>query len=132
MDRACGNAVKIAAFLVSHPKVRNVFYPGLANHPQHHLAKTQMRHFGAMVSFDLHDDTYEAAKNILSNTSLFYLAESLGGVESLISHPATATHASIPREERLKIGIIDSLIRLSIGIEDVNDLIEDLDNALKV
>lgn len=129
MERACKNAKKIAKYLAGHPKVRNVYYPGLKDHPQHELAKEQMLRYGAMVSFDLHKDTLEDATKVLSKTQIFLLAESLGGVESLIGHPATMTHASIPREERLKNGLTDSLIRLSIGIEDVNDLIEDLENA---
>lgn len=129
MDRACKNAKKIAKYLEGHPKVRNVYYPGLKSHPQYELAKTQMLRAGAMVSFDLHRDTFEDTKKVLSQTNLFTLAESLGGVESLIGHPATMTHASIPKEERLKTGLTDSLIRLSIGIEDIEDLIEDLEHA---
>lgn len=130
MERACKNAKKIAKLLRSHPKVGNVYYPGLKSHPQYELAKRQMNDFGAMVSFDLRKDSFEDAKKVLSNTKLFYLAESLGGVESLIGHPATMTHASIPRDERLKAGLTDSLIRLSLGVEDVEDLMEDLDFAL--
>ena len=107
-----------------------VYYPGFESHPGHDIAKKQMKDFGGMVSFDLHDNRLEAADAILSNTHLFALAESLGEVESLIGHPATMTHASIPKEERLKVGLTDSLIRLSIGIEDVDDLIEDLNHAL--
>lgn len=129
MDRACKNARKIAKFLRSHPKVKTLHYPGFKDHPQHKLAKHQMRHFGAMISFDLHKDTIDEAKKVLSNTRIFTLAESLGGVESLIGHPATMTHASIPREERVRNGLTDSLIRLSIGIEDAEDLIADLDAA---
>lgn len=130
VERACKNAKKIARFLDSHPKVGKVFYPGLKSHPQHELAGRQMRAYGAMVSFDLRKDTLEEAVKVLSNTHLFTLAESLGGVESLIGHPASMTHASIPKEERLKVGLTDSLIRLSVGIEDVDDLIEDLEQAL--
>lgn len=130
VERACKNAKKIAKFLKGHPKVRKVYYPGLKDHPQHELAARQMRAFGAMVSFDLQKDTLADATRVLSNTHLFTLAESLGGVESLIGHPATMTHASIPRDERLKVGLTDSLIRLSVGIEDVDDLIEDLEKAL--
>jgi cystathionine beta-lyase/cystathionine gamma-synthase len=107
-----------------------VNYPGFEEHPGHAIAKSQMRAFGAMVSFDLKADSFEAAKKVLSNTHLFTLAESLGGVESLIGHPATMTHASIPREERLKVGLTDSLIRLSVGVEDVEDLLADLGQAL--
>lgn len=130
MDRACANASKIAAFLKSHPTVEQVNYPGLEEHPGHAVAKRQMRDFGAMVSFSLKNDSIDAANKVLSGTRLFSLAESLGGVESLIGHPATMTHASIPAEERRKTGVTDSLIRLSIGIEDVGDLIDDLKNAL--
>jgi cystathionine beta-lyase/cystathionine gamma-synthase len=128
---ACENAAKIAEFLRNHPKVDKVYYPGFKNHPNHKIAKKQMRLFGAMVSFDIKGGQYEDAKKILSGTHLFSLAESLGGVESLIGHPASMTHASIPREERLKRGLTDSLIRLSIGIEDVDDLIDDLKDSLK-
>ena len=131
VERACQNAERIAHFLLGHPKVSKVYFPGLPNHPGHDIAKKQMRHFGAIVSFDLVDNQYAAAEKVLSTTHLFTLAESLGGVESLISHPASMTHASIPREERLKVGLTDSLIRLSVGVEDVEDLIEDLDKALQ-
>jgi len=130
VERACKNAKKVAKFLQTHPKVSKVYYPGLKDNPYHALAKEQMRGFGAMVSFDLLKDSFEDAIRVLSNTKVFTLAESLGGVESLIGHPATMTHASIPREERLKVGLTDSLIRLSVGIEDVEDLIEDLEQAL--
>jgi cystathionine beta-lyase/cystathionine gamma-synthase len=130
VQRAGENAAAIADFLVNHPRTNRVIYPGLANHPQHELAKTQMSGFGAMVSFDLTDDSLEAANKVLGSTHLFALAESLGGVESLIGHPASMTHAAIPREERLKVGLTESLIRLSIGVEDVNDLIADLEKAL--
>lgn len=130
VERACQNAKKIAEYLVNHPKVASVNYPGFKTHPQHKIAKKQMRDFGAMLSFDLHENNYEAAAKVLSGTHLFSLAESLGGVESLIGHPASMTHASIPKEERLKVGLTDSLIRLSIGIEDADDLIEDLEKAL--
>ncbi|MCP3931583.1 MAG: cystathionine gamma-synthase [Bacteroidetes bacterium] len=131
VKRACENANVIASFLKQHPKVKNVYYPGFEDHPNHHIAKKQMRDFGGMVSFDLKEDTFENAERILKKTNLFLLAESLGGVESLVGHPATMTHASIPREERLKVGLTDSLIRLSIGVEDVEDLQEDLSEALK-
>ncbi|MCB0608705.1 MAG: cystathionine gamma-synthase [Lewinellaceae bacterium] len=130
VERACKNAKKIARFLQGHPKVSKVYYPGFKDHPHHETAKAQMRAFGAMVSFDLQKDTFEDAKRVLSNTRLFILAESLGGVESLIGHPASMTHGSIPREERLKVGLTDSLIRLSVGVEDVADLIEDLEQAM--
>jgi cystathionine gamma-lyase len=127
---ACKNAEKIAHFLQAHPKVGKVYWPGFATHPNHDIAKKQMRHFGAMVSFDLKGGNLADATTVLSGTKLFSLAESLGGVESLIGHPASMTHASIPREERLKVGLTDSLIRLSVGVEDVEDLIEDLEMAL--
>lgn len=130
MDRAISNAEKIANFLNDHPKVDRVLYPGLSSHPQHHLATKQMRKFGAMLSFDLKNNSQENAFRLLSSTHYFSLAESLGGVESLIGHPASMTHAAIPREDRLKTGLTDSLIRLSVGIEDVDDLISDLDRAI--
>ena len=130
VERACQNAAKIADFLRSHSKIKQVFYPGFIDHPGYDIAASQMRHFGGMVSFNLFTDTLDYAEKLLSNTKLFTLAESLGGVESLIGHPATMTHASIPREERLKVGLTDSLIRLSVGIEDVSDLIDDLNVAI--
>jgi cystathionine beta-lyase/cystathionine gamma-synthase len=132
VQRACENAAKIAEYLASHPKVSKVYYPGFSHHKNHDVAKRQMKMFGAMVSFDLHHNTIDAANTILSHTHYFSLAESLGGVESLIGHPATMTHASIPKEERLKVGLTDSLIRLSVGIEDVDDLIDDIGSALSV
>jgi cystathionine gamma-lyase len=130
VQRACENAEKIANALLGNPKINKVYYPGFKDHPGHELAKQQMRHFGAMVSFDLKEDTLENANKILTKTKLFTLAESLGGVESLIGHPSTMTHASIPRAERLKVGLTDSLIRLSVGVEDVDDLLADLLQAL--
>lgn len=130
MNAHCANAKKVAAFLAQHSKVASVNYPGFEQHPNHHIAAKQMRDFGGMVSFALKKDTMESATAVLSGTHLFSLAESLGGVESLIGHPATMTHASIPLEERLKTGVSDSLIRLSVGIEDIDDLIEDLQQAL--
>jgi len=130
VERACQNAKKIAKYLQSHPKIKNVYYPGFKSHPGHKIAKSQMKDYGAMVSFDLKSNTFGQAKKVLSNTKVFTLAESLGGVESLIGHPASMTHASIPKEERAKIKLTDSLIRLSIGIEDVDDLIDDLEKAL--
>ena len=130
MQRHCENGKAIAAFLVEHPKVKEVYYPGLKNHPNHETAKKQMDDFGGMVSFKLKDESKEAAFTFLENTKVFTLAESLGGVESLVNHPTTMTHASIPESERLKIGITNSLIRLSVGIEDVNDLLEDIKQAL--
>ena len=130
MERHCLNAERIAAFLSSHDKVDKVYYPGLASHPNHHVAKVQMKGFGGMLSFTTKGNRKEDAIKVISNTKLFYLAESLGGVESLCGHPATMTHASIPKEEREKTGVVDSLIRLSVGVEDVEDLIADLENAL--
>lgn len=131
VERACQNAARIAQFLKEHPKVSKVYYPGFPTHPGHEVAQQQMRHFGAMVSFDLVEDQYATAEKILINTHLFTLAESLGGVESLIGHPASMTHASIPKAERMKVGLTDSLIRLSVGIEDADDLIADLEKALE-
>lgn len=130
MERHCLNGKKVAEFLRSHPKVGKVYWPGFTDHPNHVIAKKQMRDFGGMLSFELKDDSEAAARKLMESVSLFSLAESLGGVESLINHPASMTHASIPKEERLKNGLTDSLIRLSIGIEDADDLIEDLTNAL--
>jgi len=131
MDRHCENAMKIAQFLESHPAVAKVNYPGLESHPQHEVATRQMRDYGGMISFSLVNDTTEKAFDVVSSTHLFTLAESLGGVESLIGHPASMTHASIPRPERIATGVVDSLIRLSVGIEHVDDLIADIDSALK-
>ncbi len=130
MQRHCENGDRIANFLRKHQNVDKVFWCGFTDHPDYAIACKQMRGFGGMMSFTLKDDSIEAANKVLSSTKLFALAESLGGVESLIGHPASMTHASIPREERLKNGLVDSLIRLSVGVEDVDDLIEDLDNAL--
>jgi cystathionine beta-lyase/cystathionine gamma-synthase len=124
------NGIAIAHFLRQHPKVGKVFWCGFEDHPNHAIAKKQMRGFGGMLSFTLKDESVEAAMKVLSSTKVFSLAESLGGVESLINHPATMTHASIPREERIKNGLTDGLIRLSIGIEDAEDLIEDLKQAI--
>ena len=130
MQRHCENGARIAHWLRAHPKVAKVYWPGFEDHPGHAIAKKQMRDFGGMLSFELKNDSLDEAKRVLSSTHLFALAESLGGVESLINHPAIMTHASIPREERIKNGLNDSLIRLSVGIEDVDDLIEDLSNAI--
>jgi cystathionine beta-lyase/cystathionine gamma-synthase len=130
MQRHCENGKKIALWLRNYPKVDRVYWPGLEDHPNHAIAKKQMRDFGGMLSFTLKDDRVENAMRVLSSTKLFSLAESLGGVESLINHPASMTHASIPREERIKNGLTDSLIRLSVGIEDADDLIEDLEQAI--
>jgi cystathionine beta-lyase/cystathionine gamma-synthase len=123
------NAIRMANFLVEHPKVKKVLYPGLPSHPQHALAKKQMRGFGGMVSVEM--GSLEAGKQLVKNVRLFALAESLGGVESLICHPASMTHASIPKEERDKLGLTDGLVRLSVGCEDAEDLIEDVRSALE-
>lgn len=130
MRQHCENGRIIAHWLRNHPKISKVYWPGFEDHPGYATAKKQMRDFGGMLSFTLKDDSVENAMRVLSSTHLFSLAESLGGVESLINHPASMTHASIPREERIKNGLGDSLIRLSVGIEDANDLIEDLDKAI--
>jgi cystathionine gamma-lyase/cystathionine beta-lyase/cystathionine gamma-lyase/homocysteine desulfhydrase len=122
------NGLAIAEFLAGHPKVRSVMYPGLPSHPQHELAKRQMNGFGGMLSFDV--GNFEAARRVLNRVRLMALAESLGGVETLIGHPASMTHASVPPERRAAIGLTDSLIRISVGIEDAEDLIADLTQAL--
>ena len=130
MDRHCQNAREVAHFLKNHSRVEKVNWPGFDNHPNHDIAKKQMRGFGGMLSFTLKGNHQEEALEIVKKVKIFALAESLGGVESLIGHPATMTHASIPKEIREKSGIVDSLIRLSIGIEDAEDLIKDLKQAL--
>lgn len=130
VQRHCENGEKIAEFLAKHPKVDKVYWPGFESHPNHEVAKKQMRGFGGMISFTLVGNKLEDANKVVAATELFSLAESLGGVESLIGHPATMTHASIPKAEREKSGVVDSLIRLSVGVEDANDLIEDLSLAL--
>lgn len=130
MQRHCENGKAIAHFLAAHPKIETVYYPGFEGHPNHAIAKSQMRDFGGMISFVPKGGTYEAAVHIVERLELFTLAESLGGVESLAGHPASMTHASIPKEEREKSGVVDSLIRLSVGIEDVADLIADLEQAI--
>ena len=130
MKAHCENGIAIAHWLRNHPKVAKVYWPGFEDNAGYAIAKKQMRGFGGMISFELKDDNVEEAKRVLSSTHLFSLAESLGGVESLINHPASMTHASIPREERIKNGLSDSLIRLSVGIEDADDLIDDLNKAI--
>lgn len=130
MQRHCENGEKMASFLRNHPKVSQVYWCGFTDHPGYAVASKQMRGFGGMMSFTLKDDSIENARRVLSSTKVFALAESLGGVESLINHPASMTHASIPREERIKNGLSDSLIRLSVGIEDIDDLIDDLNKAI--
>ncbi len=130
VQRHCENGIQIANYLQQHPKVAKVYWPGFETHPNHEVAKKQMRGFGGMISFTLKGDRLEDALAFVKNVEIFALAESLGGVESLIGHPATMTHASIPKAIREKSGVVDSLIRLSVGIEDAQDLIEDLDQAL--
>jgi cystathionine beta-lyase len=132
MQRHCINGKEIAEFLVNHTKVGKVYWPGFSTHPNHEIAKKQMRDFGGMLSFTLKDDSQAKANLLMESVKLFTLAESLGGVESLINHPASMTHASIPKEERVKNGLSDSLIRLSVGIEDAEDLIDDLKAALEL
>lgn len=130
MERHCLNGRKIANYLREHSKIGKVYWPGFSDHPNHDIAKKQMHDFGGMLSFTLKNDNLENATKLMESVELFSLAESLGGVESLINHPASMTHASIPKEERIKNGLTDSLIRLSIGVEDAEDLIEDLEQAL--
>lgn len=132
MERHCSNGESVAHFLRNHSSVKEVYWCGFEDHPGYSVARKQMRGFGGMLSFTLKDESIEATNRVLSGTKLFALAESLGGVESLINHPATMTHASIPREERIKNGLSDSLIRLSIGLEDIDDLVEDLKQALEL
>ena len=130
MQRHCENGRAVAEYLSNHPKVENVYWPGFENHPNHHIAKSQMKDFGGMISFTSKGNSYDDTIKIVENLKVFTLAESLGGVESLSGHPASMTHASIPKEEREKTGVVDSLIRLSVGIEDIDDLIADLKQAL--
>ncbi len=130
MERHCLNGRKVAEYLKQHPKVGRVYWPGFPDHPNHEVARKQMRDFGGMLSFTLKDDSLEKARKLMTSVQLFSLAESLGGVESLINHPASMTHASVPKEERTRSGLVESLIRLSIGVEDHEDLIADLDQAL--
>ena len=130
MDRHCRNAEAVANYLITHPAVGKVYYPGFANHPGHEIAKKQMKNYGGMVSFNLKSGSFADASKVASALHVFTLAESLGGVESLAGHPASMTHASIPKEEREKTGVVDSLLRLSVGIEDEQDLINDLKQAL--
>ncbi|NKQ38588.1 MAG: cystathionine gamma-synthase [Methanosarcinales archaeon] len=132
MERHSSNGLAVAEFLEAHDKVKQVYYPGLKSHPNYEVAKKQMRSFGGMLSFKLKDESQTSTFKLLENLKVFTLAESLGGVESLANHPSTMTHASIPEPERLKIGITESLIRLSVGIEDVEDLIADLEQVLKM
>ena len=131
MQRHCENGEKIARYLQTHPKVDKVYWPGFETHPNHDVAKKQMRGFGGMISFTLKGNQLQDALDLVKKVDIFALAESLGGVESLIGHPATMTHASIPKEVREQSGVVDSLIRLSVGVEDAEDLIADLESALK-
>ena len=131
MQRHCENAKAIAKFLSSHSEIKKVYWPGFKSHPNHEIAKVQMKDFGAMISFIPKDSSYKNALKIIKKLKIFTLAESLGGVESLVGHPASMTHASIPKKEREIVGVIDSLVRFSVGIEDIHDLIEDIDHALK-
>jgi cystathionine beta-lyase len=130
MQRHCENGKVIANFLKGHPKVDEVYWPGFESHPNHEIAKKQMDDFGGMVSFNIIGNKLADAIKVVSSTHYFTLAESLGGVESLCGHPASMTHAAIPKEEREKTGVVDSLIRLSVGIEDIEDLVADLEQAL--
>jgi cystathionine beta-lyase len=130
VQRHCENGEKVARFLATHPKIDKVYWPGFESHPNHEVAKRQMRGFGGMISFNLKGNQLEDALSIVKKVEIFALAESLGGVESLIGHPATMTHASIPKDVREQSGVVDSLIRLSVGIEDADDLIADLTQAL--
>jgi len=131
MQRHCQNGKQVAEFLRSHPKVGKVYWPGFSDHPNHEIAKKQMRDFGGMMSFELKGDNLEHAIKLMESVKIFSLAESLGGVESLINHPASMTHASIPKAERMKNGLSDTLIRLSVGVEDIEDIIGDLSQALE-
>lgn len=130
MERHCQNGRKVAEYLRNHPKIGKVYWPGFEDHPNHHIAKDQMNDFGGMVSFTLTEDDKEESFRIMERFKLFALAESLGGVESLSNHPASMTHAGVPKEEREKIGLLDSLIRLSVGVEDVDNLLTDLEQAI--
>ena len=132
MQRHCDNGRKIAEFLASHPAIDNIFWPGFETHPNHDVAARQMSDFGGMISFHLKDSDLKQTSQVISSMKVFTLAESLGGVESLVGHPATMTHASIPKEEREKSGVTDWLVRLSVGIEDADDLCEDLERAISM
>lgn len=130
MQRHCENGEKVAKYLANHPKVNKVYWPGFESHPNHEIAKSQMKGFGGMISFTFHKDDMQQSFRVMERFQVFALAESLGGVESMANHPATMTHGAIPREERMKVGLLDSLIRLSVGIEDADDLIADLEQAI--
>jgi cystathionine gamma-lyase/cystathionine beta-lyase len=130
MKAHCENGRKVAEFLKAHPKIDKIYWPGFEDHPNHAVAAKQMRDFGGMISITIKDATLEDTFKVASSFKVFTLAESLGGVESLVNHPATMTHGSIPKEVREKVGVVDSLLRLSVGVEDIDDLLEDLDQAL--
>ena len=130
MQRHCENGEKVARFLRDHPRVNKVYWPGFEDHPNHQIAKEQMKGYGGMISFTFHEDDIDQCFRVLEKLKVFALAESLGGVESMANHPASMTHGSVPKEERLKVGLLDSLIRLSVGIEDADDLVADLGQAL--
>lgn len=130
IQRHCENGEKVARYLASHPKVNKVYWPGFESHPNHEIAKAQMKGFGGMISFTFHEDDMQQSFRVMERFKVFALAESLGGVESMANHPATMTHGAIPKEERMKVGLLDSLIRLSVGIEDAEDLISDLEQAI--
>lgn len=130
MERHCQNGRKVAEFLRNHPKIEKVYWPGFPDHPNHEIAKKQMRDFGGMISIVLKDSSIENTFRVASSFKIFSLAESLGGVESLVNHPATMTHASIPKEEREKAGVVDQMLRFSVGVEDIDDLLADLEQAL--
>ncbi len=130
MERHCYNGRKVAEFLKTHPRVEKIYWPGFEDHPNHSIAKKQMRDFGGMISIVLKDATLDETFRVASSFKVFSLAESLGGVESLINHPVTMTHASIPKAERDRVGVVDNLLRLSVGVEDIEDLLEDLQQAL--
>jgi cystathionine beta-lyase/cystathionine gamma-synthase len=130
MERHCQNGEKVARYLAAHPRIDKVYWPGFESHPNHDIAKEQMKGFGGMISFTFHEDDMQHAFRVMEKFKLFALAESLGGVESMVNHPATMTHGAVPKEERMKVGLLDSLIRLSVGIENIEDLIADLKQAI--
>lgn len=130
MERHCQNGEKVAKYLANHPKVNKVYWPGFESHPNHAVAKAQMKGFGGMISFTFHEDDMQHTFRVLERLKVFAVAESLGGVESLANHPASMTHGSVPKADRMKVGLLDSLIRLSVGIEDSDDLIADLEQAI--
>lgn len=130
MERHCQNGEKVARYLAAHPQIDKVYWPGFESHPNHDIAKEQMKGFGGMISFTFHEDDMQQAFRVMEKFKLFALAESLGGVESMVNHPATMTHGAVPKEERMKVGLLDSLIRLSVGIENIEDLIADLKQAI--